>query len=168
MITLTNLLIIRTNAENPDFIELVKHLDIELAERDGAEHSFYAPFNTIFSIKHVVLAYDHDKPVGCGAMKEYEPGTMEIKRMYVLPEARGKGIAAEILAALEAWAKELSITRCILETGHRQPEAIALYKKCGYRVIPNYGQYVAVENSLCFEKRFEDEKVFFLLPHTSE
>ncbi len=146
----------RTNAENPDFIELVKHLDLELAERDGAEHSFYAPFNTISNIKHVVLAYENEKPVGCGAMKEYEPGTMEIKRMYVLPECRGKGIAAEILAELEIWAKELPVTRCILETGHKQPEAIALYKKCGYQVIANYGQYVAVENSVCFEKRIDE------------
>lgn len=149
--------VIRTNAEHPDFIELVKLLDLELAERDGTEHSFYAQFNTISSIKHVVLAYDHDKPLGCGAMKAYEPGTMEIKRMYMLPEARGKGIAAEILTALEVWAKELAITRCILETGHKQPEAIALYKKCGYQLIPNYGQYVAVENSVCFGKRFELE-----------
>ena len=145
--------VIRTNAEHPDFIELVKLLDLELAERDGAEHSFYAPFNTISSIKHVVLAYDHDKPLGCGAMKAYEPGTMEIKRMYMLPEARGKGIAAEILTALEVWAKELTITRCILETGHKQPEAIALYTKRGYRVIRNYGQYADVPSSVCFEKK---------------
>ena len=151
--------VIRANAEHPDFIQLVKLLDLELAERDGAEHSFYAPFNTISSIKHVVLAYDHDKPLGCGAMKAYEPGTMEIKRMYMLPEARGKGIAAEILAALEVWAKELPVTRCILETGYKQPEAIALYKKCGYQIIPNYGQYVALENSVCFGKRFGMEEI---------
>jgi len=149
-------MLIRTNAEHPHFIELVKLLDLELAERDGAEHSFYAPFNTIGNIKHVILAYEDEKPVGCGTMKEYEPGTMEIKRMYVFPAHRGKGIAAEILAALEAWARELPVTRCILETGHKQPEAIALYKKCGYQVIANYGQYVAVENSVCFEKRIDE------------
>ena len=143
----------RTNAEHPDFIELVKYLDAELAERDGADHSFYAPFNTISSIKHVVLAFENENPVGCGAIKAYGPDAMEIKRMYVLPEHRGKGIAAEILSELEHWAAELAIDRCVLETGQKQPEAIALYTKSGYRLIPNYGQYEGVENSLCFEKK---------------
>jgi GNAT superfamily N-acetyltransferase len=77
---------------------------------------------------------------------------MEIKRMYTLPESRGRGIAAKVLSDLENWTKELSFERCILETGKKQPEAIALYKKNGYKLIPNYGQYAEVENSLCFKK----------------
>jgi GNAT superfamily N-acetyltransferase len=145
----------RTNSDNPDFVELVKLLDAHLAERDGADHSFYAQFNKIDRIKYVVLAYDNETPLGCGAIKEYEADTMEVKRMYVPPAHREKGIATAILAELEKWARELSFTRCILETGKRQPEAIGLYKRHGYRLIPNYGQYAAVGNSVCFEKELK-------------
>lgn len=144
--------LVRTDSQNPDFIELVRHLDAELAVRDGAEHAFYSQFNKIAMIKHAIVAYENEKPVGCGAIKAYEPDTMEVKRMYVPPEHRGKGIAAQVLAELENWAAELSMTRCILETGTKQPEAIALYRKSGYQQIPNYGQYLNVENSVCFEK----------------
>jgi putative acetyltransferase len=144
--------LIRTDSENPDFIELVKHLDADLAERDGKDHSFYGQFNTIAKIKYAVVAYENDQPIGCGAIKEYASDTMEVKRMYTLPGGRGKGIATSVLAELETWAAELSYERCVLETGKRQPEAIALYKKNGYTLIPNYGQYAGVENSVCFEK----------------
>jgi putative acetyltransferase len=144
--------ILRTNSDNLDFIELVKLLDIELAKRDGNEHSFYAQFNTIQSIKYAVVAYEDELPLGCGAIKEYDVDTMEVKRMYVLPQSRNKGIAGTILSELERWAEELSHKKCILETGKKQPEAIALYLKHGYRAIPNYGQYAGVENSLCFDK----------------
>lgn len=72
--------------------------------------------------------------------------------MYTLPESRGRGIAAKVLSDLENWTKELSFKKCILETGKKQPEAIGLYKKNGYKLIPNYGQYAEVENSLCFKK----------------
>lgn len=147
MITLT-----RTNSENTDFIKLVRHLDADLAERDGSEHAFYAQFNKIAKIKHVVVAYEDDTPIGCGAIKEYETGTMEVKRMYTTPASRGKGIASRVLSELENWAAEMSCQKCVLETGIKQPEAIALYKKNGYQIIPNYGQYIGVDNSLCFEK----------------
>jgi GNAT superfamily N-acetyltransferase len=146
--------IVRTSSDNPDFKELVKLLDAELAERDGADHPFYAQYNKIDKIKFAVVAYENGKPVSCGAIKEYSNDTMEIKRMYTLPESRGRGIAAKVLSDLENWTKELSFERCILETGKKQPEAIALYKKNGYKLIPNYGQYAEVENSLCFKKEF--------------
>lgn len=144
--------IIRTNSENQDFIQLVKHLDADLAERNGQDHSFYAQFNKIDKIKYVVVAYEDGEPVGCGAIKEYAPHTMEVKRMYTSPASRGKGIASRVLIELEQWASELSYGKCILETGKKQPEAIRLYKKNGYKAIPNYGQYAEVENSMCFEK----------------
>lgn len=147
--------IIRSDSDNPDFIELVKRLDADLAERDGDDHSFYAQFNKINKIKYAVVAYEDGVPLGCGAIKEYEPGAMEVKRMYVAPETRGKGIATKILIELENWASELQYVKCILETGKRQPEAIQLYRKNGYRVIPNYGQYAEVENSVCFEKELK-------------
>ena len=142
----------RTDSDNADFIELVKLLDTDLAERDGADHSFYAQFNKIDKIKHVVVVYENGKPLGCGAMKKHGEHAMEIKRMYVLPDVRNKGIATRILTELEKWAAELFFSTCVLETGKRQPEAIALYRKNGYRPIPNYGQYIGIENSVCFEK----------------
>jgi GNAT superfamily N-acetyltransferase len=149
--------IIRTNSEHPDFIELVRALDLDLAERDGQEHAFYAQFNKIDRNKFVVLAYDDELPVGCGAIKEYAPDTMEVKRMYTAPTHRDQGIAGRVLRELEDWAAEMSYAKCVLETGKRQPEAIALYQKDGYELIPNYGQYVAVENSVCFEKKLRQE-----------
>ncbi|MCB0118752.1 MAG: GNAT family N-acetyltransferase [Anaerolineales bacterium] len=144
--------LLRSNSYNSDFIELVKHLDIDLAQRDGKEHSFYAQFNKIDAIKYVVIAYENGQPVGCGAIKEFAPGIMEVKRMYTLPEHRGKQIASQVLSELESWAVELSCTKCVLETGKKQPEAIRMYERNGYKRIPNYGQYVGVENSICFEK----------------
>lgn len=144
--------IIRTDSNDPGFIELVKWLDKELAERDGLDHPFYAQFNKIDQIKHVVVVYEDDKPTACGAIKEYTPATMEIKRMYTSPGSRAQGIATAVLNELENWAIEMGYEKFVLETGKRQPEAIRLYKKNGYKIIPNYGQYAGIENSLCFEK----------------
>jgi GNAT superfamily N-acetyltransferase len=144
--------LLRSDSENNDFRELVKLLDADLAIRDGEEHSFYSQFNKIDKIKHVVIAYEDKIPVGCGAIKEYTYDTMEVKRMFVSPQNRKKGIASKILTGLENWALELSYSKCILETGKKQPEAIELYKKSGYNIIPNYGQYTGVVNSICFEK----------------
>ena len=144
--------ILRTNSDNSFFRDLVRSLDTELELVDGKDHSFYSQFNKIDKIRYVVLAFENEMPVGCGAIKEYSVDTMEIKRMYVVPQCREKGIASEILSELEKWARELSYARCILETGKRQPEAIGLYRKRGYKVISNYGQYTGVENSVCFDK----------------
>lgn len=143
---------VRTNSENEDFRELVGLLDRDLQIRDGDEHSFYAQFNKIDKIRHVVVAYEGEKAVGCGAFKEYEKNVAEIKRMFVREENRGRGIAGKILAELESWAKELNFSQCILETGVKQPEAIRLYQKSGYQIIPSYGQYLNVENSVCMKK----------------
>ena len=145
--------IIKTDAHNQDFIELVKNLDTDLAERDGEDHAYYDQFNKLDRIKHALVLYNNKKLVGCGAIKEYEPHVMEIKRMYTLPESRGKGFANIILSELEKWARELDFEKCILETGKKQPEAIQLYKKNGYNIISNYGQYSHIETSLCFEKK---------------
>lgn len=143
---------VRTDSKNQDFINLVKLLDKELADRDGADHSFYAQFNKIDLIKNVVIAYCDGNPVGCGAFKPYNDSTAEVKRMYVPEAVRGQNIASRVLTEIENWARETGFNTCILETGLRQPEAIALYKKMGYQVIPNYGQYAGIENSVCFQK----------------
>jgi len=144
--------IVRTDSSNKDFIYLVSLLDKELAERDGNDHLFYAQFNTIVSIKNVIVLYENAKPIACGAMKQFDNSSMEIKRMFTLPDYRGRGSAGTILTALEIWAKESGYTKCVLETGKRQPEAIALYQKNGYTITANYGQYIGIENSVCFEK----------------
>ncbi len=144
--------LLRTDSDNQDFIGLVKELDAYLAEKDGEEHSFYHQFNHVDKMKYIVVAYENGKPIGCGAIKFYNHDIMEVKRMYTLPESRGKGIATKILTELEIWASELQCKKCILETGKRQPEAIELYKKSGYGSIPNYGQYIGMDNSVCFEK----------------
>lgn len=147
--------LVRTTSDNNDFIGLVKLLDAELSIRDGEDHTFYAQFNKIDTIRHTVVAYDDEQPVGCGAIKAFSSEAMEVKRMYVRPEERKKGIAAAILSELERWAVELSRKKCVLETGRKQPEAIALYSRHGYKQIENYGQYAGVENSICFEKRID-------------
>ncbi len=143
---------IRSDSDNADFKALVKLLDLELAKRDGDDHSFYAQYNKIDKIKHVVLFYENGSPIACGAIKEFGSDTMEIKRMYTITEFRGKGIASIVLRELETWAAEMGYKRCILETGKKQPEAISLYFKNGYQPISNYGQYAGIENSVCFEK----------------
>lgn len=144
--------ILRTDYTNADFQQLVNMLDKDLAQRDGEEHSFYAQFNKISGILHAIVLYRDDEPAGCGALREFDTETMEVKRMYVTPQKRGQGVASIVLKKLEAWAKEMNYKKCVLETGLRQPEAIRLYEKNNYRRIPNYGQYRQTENSVCFEK----------------
>lgn len=148
------IIIKRTDSSDKDFQTLVQALDADLKVRDGAEHDFYHQFNKIGMIKHAIVAYDGDEPVGCGAVKQFSADSMEVKRMYVPPQHRGKGIASIVLKELEKWCRELNYKRCILETGKKQPEAIELYKKNNYTIIPNFGQYENVENSVCFEKIF--------------
>jgi GNAT superfamily N-acetyltransferase len=147
MLTLT-----RTNSENLDFQELVKQLDEDLARRDGDEHAFYSQFNKTSNIRHVVVCYKDGQAVGCGAFRQYGDEAVEIKRMFVAPTQRGKGVGAKILYELENWAEELGNKKTLLETGKKQPEAIRLYEKSGYKVIPNFGQYENVENSVCMLK----------------
>lgn len=147
MITIT-----RTTSDNLDFINLVAALDKELAIIDGDDHAFYSQYNKIDKIQHAIVAYKDGFPVGCGAIKQFDPNSMEVKRMFVNPKGRNMGTATAILKDLENWAKELGYKKCLLETGKRQEDAVALYTKNGYDLIPNYGQYEGVENSVCFEK----------------
>ncbi|WP_312076668.1 GNAT family N-acetyltransferase [Chryseobacterium sp.] len=142
----------RTTSENQDFQSLVKKLDAYLAVIDGDDHAFYDQFNKIDALKNCVVIFDDKSAVACGAIKPLDKNTMEVKRMFTLPEYRGKGLAVKILEELELWAKELNYQKTVLETGKKQVEAVALYHKCGYRVIPNYGQYAGIEDSICFEK----------------
>lgn len=144
--------LIRTDSGNADFRALVALLDRDLSLRNGDDDAFYAQYNKVDAIKHVVVAYHHDVPVSCGAIKPFSNEATEVKRMYTKPEHRGRGIARQILSELETWAAELGFSECVLETGKQNPEAIRLYQKSGYVPIPNYGQYVGVENSVCMKK----------------
>lgn len=91
--------------------------------------------------------------VGCGAIRNLEPGVAEVKRMFVLPAFRGRGVARRLLAALESRALELGHSTVRLETGKGQPEAICLYKSSGYREIAAFGEYAGNAFSVCFEKQ---------------
>ncbi len=144
--------LLRTDSDNTDFRGLVALLDQDLAIRDGDDHAFYAQFNKVDKIKHCVVAFLENQAIGCGAIRAYGNERAEVKRMFVLPAFRGQGIAGKILSELERWSAELGFTSCILETGKKQPEAIQLYQKSGYHIIPNYGQYEGVDNSVCMEK----------------
>lgn len=142
----------RCSSDNKNFKELVALLDADLALRDGDENAFYAQFNGIDALKNCVVFYSDKTLVACGAFKEFNEDSVEIKRMFVQPDFREKGIASKVLKVLEEWAKELNYTYAVLETGLRQPEAIALYKKNNYEIIENYPPYEEMENSVCFKK----------------
>lgn len=142
----------RTDAKNQDFKQLVELLDADLAIRDGDDHTFYHQFNKIDTLQHCVVLYENELAVACGAFKEFDAISTEIKRMYVAESYRGKGYATMVLKALEKWTLELYYKKCVLETGKKQFEAIGLYQKNDYKTILNYGQYADKENSVCFEK----------------
>lgn len=143
--------VIKTNSDHPDFKKLSALFDEYLVDIDGDEREFFAHYNNV-QLDHVLVVYDEERAVGCGAFKKYEEDTAEIKRMFVLPEARGKGIANMILTEIESWAIEQGFAHFILETSPILHHAIALYTKMGYQFIPNYGQYIGVENSVCMKK----------------
>jgi GNAT superfamily N-acetyltransferase len=96
------------------------------------------------------------RPVGCGAVRLDEGDAAEIKRMYVVPDGRGRGLAGRILRALEDHARSLGARRLVLETGARQPEAIAVYTRAGFVPIPRFGKYTDAPASLCFGKSLHD------------
>lgn len=97
------------------------------------------------------------EPVGCGALRRIGPGTGEIKRMYVVPANRGHGVARRLLAELERYAGRLGLTRLVLETGERQPEAIGLYERAGFTRIDRFGEYVNSPASVCLGKDLGSE-----------
>ena len=143
----------RTNNQDDDFRQLVAQLDAYLAKTDGDEHGFYNQYNGLDGIKCAVVAYIDGTPVGCGAFKQYNKSTVEVKRMYSAPDRRGQGIGRKILQELEDWAAKLGYERVVLETGKRQTEAVRFYPSLGYTAIENYGQYQGMDNSLCFSKQ---------------
>ena len=144
--------LVRTDSAQKHFCELTAKLENELRIRDGDASVHLAKLNQVNGLNRVLVAYENELPVGCGAIRPYTARKAEIKRMYVEPKSRGRGIATLMLTGLEQWAVELGYRECVLETGKNQPEAIALYEKSGYRAIPNFGKYKGEPNSVCFAK----------------
>jgi len=143
---------IRTTSHHTDFRKMVNALDEDLYRRNGDTQKLYEQYNQIDKIKHAIVIYADNKPVGCGCFKRFDDNTVEIKRMFVLPKMRGKQLAAQLLQELEKWAVEEGFTKSVLETGLRQVEAIRLYTVAGYSLTENYGQYVGMEDSICYRK----------------
>jgi putative acetyltransferase len=142
----------RTTTDDPAFRVLVAALDAELRATYGELQTQYAPHNNVDTIDTAVVAYDGFAPVGCGCFRRKDARTVELKRMFVAPAVRGRRVAAEIVAALEAWARELGHDTAVLETGTLQIAAIAAYARCGYARIPSFGPYADMPASVCMGK----------------
>jgi len=147
-------LIVRiAECDSPDFAVLVSTLDAELEDRyPGLSDDAPPPAQDLLV---VVVTYSGDAPVGCGALRELEPGVGEIKRMFVLPEARRLGAARGMLEVLEARGRALGYSAVRLGSGVRQPEALALYESCGYRRRASFGEYEGGGLCVCYEKTLE-------------
>lgn len=143
-----------TDGSNIDFINLCNLLDDSLNEACGGEENReeYIQYNGLVNIHDVVIAYDNDIPVGCGSYKYYDTGVAEVKRMFVKKEYRRRGISKDIMKLLESRGIEQGYHKFVLETGNPLVEATGLYKSIGFVVIPNYGQYKDMEDSICMEK----------------
>ncbi|HKY55376.1 MAG TPA: GNAT family N-acetyltransferase [Anaerolineales bacterium] len=149
----------RSNNSNPDFQKFCEELDKEFWIRYPDSQQNFEPYNKVNESARIILAYDGNSPVGCGCFRPVKDSiSVEIKRMYVRPECRGAGIARRILAELEKWAGEEGYSLSILETGIKQPEAIALYLRTGYQQIPNYPPYVDVAESICMKKQLRNSR----------
>ena len=145
--------IVRVNSDNPDFLQLVGHLTVLLAELNGEQDAFYAPFNKVDHTTRSVVAYDGAIAVGCGALRPTSETTAEVKRMFVNPDFRGRGVGRAVLSELEALASDLGFEEVVLETSRRLDRAVGLYGSAGFEVIPNYPPYTDVADSICFRKR---------------
>lgn len=142
----------RTNSENTDFLPLIKYLDQNLAEKNGDKNDFFKQFNKVDFINNVVVIYENETAVACGAFKQYDEKTIEIKRMFTCQEHRKKGYAKTILCELIKWAEEEKFEIAILETGKQMTEAISLYERFGFKTISNYPPYENEPTSICFKK----------------
>ena len=139
---------VRATSQYINFKKLVTELDKDLKIKNGDKNDFFAQYNHSDAINNVIIAYVDELPVGCGAFKEFDSDTVEIKRMYVAPDFRCQGIASEILNELK---------KCILETGDKMKEAIGLYQKHQFQKTKNYGPYENITSSLCFEKSISNK-----------
>ena len=134
---------------------LIDALNSELSDRypePGANHFRLDPEEVADGRGAFLVAARAGRLVGCGAVRRIEERTGEIKRMFVCPEERGRGLGRALLAALETEARALGIARLVLETGARQPEAIALYRRAGFEEVAPFGEYIGSPLSVCMAK----------------
>lgn len=145
----------KTDGEDETFAKLCGLLDANLEEIVSGkfERKKYEQYNLRDSIHDVIVVYHEGKAVGCGAYKFYDEETVELKRIYIDHSCRGMGLGKELLRRLEADAKIAGYRYAVLETGELLKEATGLYRKMGYKVIPNYGQYADMPESLCMSKK---------------
>jgi GNAT superfamily N-acetyltransferase len=138
---------------SPDAAELLEALDRDLLERYPRHAIHGVALDRLEGGRgFFVVARLDGHAVGCGAVRVLEPGVGEVKRMFVRPETRRRGVAQAVLAKLETTAREMGMHTLRLETGTRQPEANALYERQGYQRIPCFGEYVSDPFSVCYEK----------------
>lgn len=144
--------IVMTDSQNVDFIKLIELLDEDLVGRYGDLQKKYKQHNKIDFIKDVVVIYKNGEPVACGAFKEFESNSVEMKRIFVKKENRRQGLSRIVMGKLEEIAKSKGYECVVLETGLKQYESISLYKSLGYKLIANYGPYTGNTNSICMKK----------------
>ena len=145
----------REELSAPVVQRLINALNAELEAiypEDGANFFRLDPEEVSEGRGAFLVAYLDGKPIGCGAVRLNEPGLAEIKRMYVDPTVRGRRVGRQIVHALEAKARQLGAKCIVLETGPRQPDAIAMYKHAGFHEIPLYGEYIGSLFSVCMAK----------------
>lgn len=146
-----------SNVATNDFLMLCDLLDLELNYRVGGvqKRQNYEYLNRLNNIKDFYIAYSNGKAVGCACSKAYNSYSLEIKRVFVKEEYRKKGIAQKILENLTRDAISNNYTSLILETGKILHEAMNLYTKLGFKIIPNYEPYKNLKYSICMEKILE-------------
>ena len=127
----------------------------ELTIRYETPDSEPGPAPTAADIALFLVAFDDDEAIACGGIRPIDEHHGEVKRMYVVPDRRGSGVATQVLRALEAAGRERGWNRLVLETGERQPDAIRFYEREGYTRIPNFGHYLHSPISLCYERRLD-------------
>ena len=143
----------RTNSEDADFRQLVLNLDKELWNELKEDQATYDQYNKVPGLNTVIVIYDNKRPVAIGCFKKYNENTVEIKRMFVEKEYRGKGYSKLMLKELENWAVESGFQYAILETSVHFKPACSLYRNAGYTIIENYDQYKGLEESVCMKKK---------------
>ncbi len=148
-----------TNGDNSDFIALCHCLDEFLNELVGGEENrtAYLPYNKLDDIHDVIVVYDGNTPVGCAGFKKFNDKYAEVKRVFIKKEYRGLGISRKLMSLLEREGKKKGFAYFILESGEPLVSAMALYRKIGYKVIPNYGQYKDMPSSICMKKNLYDK-----------
>ena len=150
--------IVRPDSESAS--ALIHELDEDLLKRYPGQwiHSLH-PEDVINPKVIFVVGSLNMEPIACGALRPFEQGIAEVKRMFVKPAYRGRGYSRQVLSYLEAAALKSGYQTLRLETGTEQPEAVGLYRSSGYCTIPCFGEYIGNPFSLCFEKRLSGEQI---------